>query len=325
MPTAATGPGPLRPPFPFFGSKRNAAPAVWSYLGDPGTYIEPFAGSLAVLLARPHEPRVEIAVDTDGLIVNFWRWLRYTGKLIRSDGTETAGPLLSALNRYIDGPLSETDIEARHRWLVEQRPDMLDHLRRNPEWFNTKAAAYWWQGVSSWLGSGWCRSLDPAHVARQRPHIDRTLKGLYAVGMSDDRILNLAGRLANVTLLCGDWTDAWRRPITTSVLNRLGDGAIGVFLDPPYTHDTGRTAGLYTDDASLSDDVFTWCVDNGDNPNVRIVLAGYFTEYENLTAHGWAVAEWTRPNGYAPESNRRRDHDVLFVSPHCHWEEPRET
>lgn len=43
----------LAAPFPWFGGKRKVAPEVWAALGDPDNYIEPFAGSLAVLLNRP--------------------------------------------------------------------------------------------------------------------------------------------------------------------------------------------------------------------------------------------------------------------------------
>ena len=41
----------LAAPFPYFGGKRRAAPIVWRALGDPSGYVEPFAGSAAVLLA----------------------------------------------------------------------------------------------------------------------------------------------------------------------------------------------------------------------------------------------------------------------------------
>ena len=43
----------LAAPFPYFGGKRRAAPIIWQRLGDPSGYVEPFAGSAAVLLARP--------------------------------------------------------------------------------------------------------------------------------------------------------------------------------------------------------------------------------------------------------------------------------
>jgi len=47
----------LRAPFPWFGGKSRCAGVVWSMLGDVPNYVEPFAGSLAVLLGRPHTPK----------------------------------------------------------------------------------------------------------------------------------------------------------------------------------------------------------------------------------------------------------------------------
>ena len=41
----------LAAPFPYFGGKRRAAPTIWREFGDPSGYVEPFAGSAAVLLA----------------------------------------------------------------------------------------------------------------------------------------------------------------------------------------------------------------------------------------------------------------------------------
>jgi hypothetical protein len=49
----------LRAPFPWYGGKSRAAPLIWRAFGNVPNYVEPFAGSLAVLLARPHDPKVE--------------------------------------------------------------------------------------------------------------------------------------------------------------------------------------------------------------------------------------------------------------------------
>ena len=46
---------PLKAPFPWFGGKRRVAHIVWDRFGCVPNYVEPFAGSLAVLLGRPHE------------------------------------------------------------------------------------------------------------------------------------------------------------------------------------------------------------------------------------------------------------------------------
>ena len=70
-----SAPETLVAPFPYFGGKRRAAEIVWRALGDPGGYVEPFAGSAAVLLARPPMSgrRVETINDADGWLVNAWR------------------------------------------------------------------------------------------------------------------------------------------------------------------------------------------------------------------------------------------------------------
>ena len=42
----------LKAPFPYFGGKATVADVIWEALGQPKHYIEPFAGSCAILLNR---------------------------------------------------------------------------------------------------------------------------------------------------------------------------------------------------------------------------------------------------------------------------------
>lgn len=73
--------GVLEAPFPWFGGKRVVAPWVWSAMGDVDNYVEPFAGSLAVLLHRPprHRRRAETVNDADHFLANFWRAIQRDG------------------------------------------------------------------------------------------------------------------------------------------------------------------------------------------------------------------------------------------------------
>jgi DNA adenine methylase len=65
----------MQPPIPYFGSKASIAQRVAQLFPDHGHYIEPYAGSLAVLLAK--SPILQETVnDLDQQIVNFWRVLR---------------------------------------------------------------------------------------------------------------------------------------------------------------------------------------------------------------------------------------------------------
>lgn len=66
---------PVKPPFAYYGGKMTLAPAVAGLLPAHNHYVEPFAGSLAVLLAK--EPsRAETVNDLDGDLMTFWRVLR---------------------------------------------------------------------------------------------------------------------------------------------------------------------------------------------------------------------------------------------------------
>ena len=108
--------GQLSAPFPYYGGKARIALAVWRELGDVTVYAEPFAGSLAVLLAsEPH--RREIVCDTDGHIVNFWRALR----------NDPAGVAFHA-----DYPTFHQDLRARHLWLRRWGKERVDSPGRAP-------------------------------------------------------------------------------------------------------------------------------------------------------------------------------------------------
>ncbi|SIC55620.1 D12 class N6 adenine-specific DNA methyltransferase [Mycobacteroides abscessus subsp. abscessus] len=59
----------------YFGGKTRLAHRIAELLPAHGHYVEPFAGSLAVLLAK--EPsKMETVNDLDGLLMTFWRVLR---------------------------------------------------------------------------------------------------------------------------------------------------------------------------------------------------------------------------------------------------------
>lgn len=63
------------PPFAYFGGKTNLAQRIVALLPDHDHYVEPYAGSLAVLLAKPRVS-IETINDLDGDLVTFWRVLR---------------------------------------------------------------------------------------------------------------------------------------------------------------------------------------------------------------------------------------------------------
>ena len=65
----------MRPPFAYYGGKTTIAARIASLLPEHRHYVEPFAGSLAVLLAKT-PAGFETVNDLDGNLMTFWCVLR---------------------------------------------------------------------------------------------------------------------------------------------------------------------------------------------------------------------------------------------------------
>ena len=65
----------MKPPFSYYGGKTRLAGKIADLLPDHSHYIEPYAGSLAVFLAKT-PAKMETLNDLDGDLMTFWRVLR---------------------------------------------------------------------------------------------------------------------------------------------------------------------------------------------------------------------------------------------------------
>lgn len=65
----------MKPPFAYYGGKTTLAERIVDLLPPHRHYVEPFAGSLAVLLAK-RPALMETVNDLDGHLMTFWRVLR---------------------------------------------------------------------------------------------------------------------------------------------------------------------------------------------------------------------------------------------------------
>jgi hypothetical protein len=306
-------PGPSQAPFPWFGGKSRAAGLVWERLGDPVNYVEPFAGSLAVLLARPHEPRNETVNDKDAYLANFWRALQ-------------ADP--EGVARWADYPVSEVDLHARHAWLVHEGRPMVDRCFDDPDYYNEKVAGWWVWGICQWIGGEWCYPRErperqrPAMARGGRgvlsskiPYVDQGGRGVHRAGVTDLAALlcDLAGRLRRVRICAGDF----RRVLTPAVTTQIG--VTGVPLDPPYSKATGRKMGIYTvDSENVAAAAREWALAHGDDPAFRIALCGYEDEHDMPAA--WTAVKWEAAGGYGNQSkgkNLNRYRETTWFSPHC--------
>ena len=159
----------MKPPMPYYGGKQRIADRIIATFPDHLHYIEPFAGGLSVLLAKPAS-KLETVNDLDHQLVTFWRVLRD-----RPDDLMRACTLT---------PHSRAELD-----LCRQPMDGLDDLE--------VARRVWSQLVQGRAGrrtrTGW------------RYYIDRTATGAtmatYLRGYVD-RMPPAAARLASVQLEC---------------------------------------------------------------------------------------------------------------------------
>ncbi len=320
----------LKAPFPWFGGKSRVAPFVWKRFGKVRNYVEPFAGSLAVLLgrSRPFEG-LETVNDKDGFVSNFWRALR--------DDPD-------AVAHYADWPVNENDLHARHAWLVGQQDNLAARLEGDPEYYNEKVAGWWVWGICSWIGGGWCSGAGPWQVvevdgARQLVHmsggtgVKRQLVHLGNAGRGVKRtrvhlgggvgvnrkLVNLkaymdalAERLRDVRVCSGDWLRVCADSITVKL------GLTAVFLDPPYAHNE-RDENIYRIDEDVSIAVREWAVAHGNDPGFRIALCGY--DGEHPMPDDWSIVRWKARVGYGFLGNGRgrvnAGRECVWFSPHC--------
>ena len=134
-------------------------------------YVEPFAGSLACLLARPDGAgQREIVCDLDGGISNFWRAVE-------------AEP--DTVAYWADYPTFHHDLTARHKWLRAWFAEHTAELSADPHFYCAKVAGWWVWGISLWIGGGWCNAISSTKTPDQRPMVMHTGGG---AGISAQRV-----------------------------------------------------------------------------------------------------------------------------------------
>ena len=343
----------LASPFPYFGNKKKLAAEVWRRLGNPLNYVEPFAGSAAVLLGRPdtHQwwDRFETINDRDSHLSNVFRAI-------------AADP--EAVAHHASWQVNEADLTARHLWLVQQRESLTARLMEDPDFYDVRAAGWWVWGVCAWVGGDWCTGIGPFTGNDEKPisrggdapgvyrkvpmisgghggkgiHRPRQVSGVVT-SLNGNRVPDvtgsveatlaadfaaLANRFRRVRVACGNWDRI------------LGQGATapkghvtGVFLDPPYNQGERRgdlyAVGDRPEDRAdhVSADARAWALERSTDPRFRIAYCSYSTEVEDamFADAGWTPYRWSALGGYGLVAENRarsnKDREIAWFSPTC--------
>lgn len=194
----------LRPAFKWVGGKAKYVDRILPNLPPHHTYVEPFGGSAAVLLAKEPAP-VEVYNDLDSGCVQFFRVLR---------NPEQAAELHRRLELT---PFSREE----YRACLETWAEQSDSVERALRWYVVARQSFGGEFGNSWGYTVTKSRSGMAEAARS-----------YNLAM--DRIPELVARMRQVQIEHDDGVAVIRRYDTPETLH---------YCDPPYAADTRRGGG----------------------------------------------------------------------------------
>ena len=290
----------VKSPYSYFGGKSRVAKIIWTGLGDINNYVEPFAGSLAVLLANSKIPKLETVNDIDCFICNFWR-------AVSNDPEGVA--------KFADYPVIEADLHARQRWLLNKvDSEFKKKIDLDADYYDLQVAGYWIWGIGASIGNNWLNTKG----LNSAPLLSFSGGGIH--GLSNnilDWFKKLQQRTRKTRVCCGDWKRIVTPSVTYQNKSLSATDMTGVFLDPPYP--TKGRDKVYNEDGNIFGEVCKWAIENGDNPKLRIVLCGY--DGDHHIPDTWKIYSWQANGGFANLGDDRgrinKKSEKIWFSPHC--------
>jgi len=294
----------IKSPYPYFGSKLKVIKHVWDRFGnDIENYVEPFAGSLAVLLGCPYIPKIETVNDKDYFIPNFWR-------AVQSEPDKVA--------LHADYPVIEADLHARHRWLISKdAEDFRNKIELDPNYYDVKIAGWWVWGMNASIGMTFTKQRG----LKCKPFLSMIGQNITLPTMNVlDTFKALQTRMKKVRVCNNDWEKIVTPSVTYKNKSITQKGITAVFLDPPYILEN-REDKLYRVETNVFADVCNWAIDNSSNAKMRIAVCGYEGDFEFPST--WESFNWKTTGGFSSfskDEQRGKDNskkETIWFNPNC--------
>lgn len=267
----------LTPPLKWHGGKHYLAPKIVALMPPHVHYVEPYAGGLAVLLAKNPEGVSEVVNDLNGALTRFWKALQDEAAFER-------------FRRRVEcTPFSEAEWESATAALAEQG-QALDDV--------TFAAAFFIACRQSLAGR--CSTFAPLSRTRTRRGMNEqasawmnALEGLPAVHR----------RLRRVVVL--------NRPAVDVLRSQDGPETL-FYLDPPYLHETRASTGQYVHEMTEADHRELLTIIR--TLKGKVMLSGYPSPLYDEALAGWARHTFDLPNNAAAGSQKNRETEVVWCN-----------
>jgi DNA adenine methylase len=272
----------LTQPLKWHGGKKYLAPQIVALMPQHLHCVEPFAGGLAVLLARdpddqrlwlpPHKGVSEVANDLDGRLINLYR-------VLQSDAFERFWKELRAI------PLS------RAAW----------NLTRDHEYgFDAVADAVAYYVHCRQSRAGERKSFTPLTRTRTRRHRNGNVSEWEG---AVDGLRAVRERLRRVVFECKPALELIRSEDTPGTL---------FYCDPPYLHGTRVSTDAYAFEMTEADhrellDVLRQC-------QGKVMLSGYPSALYDAELADWNRHTFDLPNHAAGGGSKRRMTECLWCN-----------
>jgi DNA adenine methylase len=275
----------MKGPLKTHGGKHYLAQRIVDLMPPHLHYVEPFAGGLAVLFAKPHEGISEVINDLDGRITNFWRVLQVE-------------ELFSHFQRQVQAvPFSEEVWREARLSLQGKEPakDREECVERAVQFFILCRQSM----------AGRCKDFTPLTRNRTRSGMNEQASSwLNAVeGLPD-----VHARLRRVVIL--------NRP-AVEVLQTQDEPGTLFYLDPPYMPDT-RVARDTFGSFEMSLEDHKTLLEAVKRVDGMVMISGYASELYDSELAGWTRYEFDVPNNASSERHKRRMKEVLW----CNFRSP---
>ena len=275
------------PPLKYHGGKHYLAPKIVALMPPHIHYVEPFAGGLAVLLAKDPKGISEVANDLNGDLTNFWTVLRNPDFFPRLQRACEAAPFSEELWRMCvrllernggknDTFLSECEpVQRAWAFFVCCRQSLAGRMKSFAPLSKTRTRQGMNEQASAWLTA---------------------VEGLPAVHE----------RLKRVVVLNRSAIDVIPKQ----------DGLKTLFYcDPPYLSETRTAPDVYAHEMTIEQ--HHELLDVLNSVDGYVMLSGYRNEIYDKRLGGWIRHDFNLPNNSAGGGKKRRMIESLW----CNWNE----
>lgn len=270
-------------PAKWHGGKAHLASRIVALMPPHTHYVEPFAGGLAVLLAKDPEGVSEVVNDADKDLTNFWQVLQGLESFAAFRRLCEATPFSQAEWRAADAELAEfpepdPQVSCRvvraWRFFVHVRQSLAGRRRCFAPLSRSRTRRGMNEQASAWLSA---------------------VEGLGAVH----------ARLRRVAVLCGD--------AVAVIRSQDGPGTL-FYCDPPYLAETRAAPDVYRHE--MTDDAHRLLVDTLATLEGRAMVSMYrHPVYDRLReAHGWTRHDFDCANHAAGGAAKRRMTECVWCN-----------